>query len=320
MAGQRTRRRLLGYGAVGLAAVLVGCGYQMTRPPVALSTAQASPGPVSAAVSRRIRLHMFQTGWVAVKREHRSFDGVPSQRLPAIMASRDWTEWLPVTAFVIEHPDGLFLVDTGETARILEPDYSACDPITGMFYRNNLQFSLAEDDEIGPQMMRAGLLPDRVAKVVMTHLHSDHMGGMRWFPKAQFLISAAARAGHTGALMCRIPPSLDLRSVNHGDRTAGVFAQSTALTTDGTISIVPTPGHANGHQSVLISDEGRSVCLVGDAAFSQRQAVDGDIGGIVENHRAATTSAQLLKAQLTQFQTVLLPTHDTENASRLRVL
>jgi N-acyl homoserine lactone hydrolase len=120
--------------------------------------------------------------------------------------------------------------------------------------------------------------------------------------------------------MCRIPPSLDLRSVNHGDRTAGVFAQSTALTTDGTISIVPTPGHANGHQSVLISDEGRSVCLVGDAAFSQRQAVDGDIGGIVENHRAATTSAQLLKAQLTQFQTVLLPTHDTENASRLRAL
>lgn len=317
MAGFMTRRRFFGYGAVGTTAALAGCGYWITRPPVAMAAVTAAPLPVSASISSRIRLHMFQTGWVAVKTQHRAFDGPAGLRLPAIMASRSWTEWMPVTAFAIEHPEGLFVVDTGETARIADPEYTACDGVTGMFYNNNLQFSLTANDEIGPLMERAGLDPKRASKVVMTHLHSDHMGGMGWFPNAEFLVSEAARNGHAGALMCRIPSSVNMQAVRYTDRTAGVFAQSAALTGDGSISIVPTPGHANGHQSVMIVDEGKSVCIVGDAAFTLDQVIAGEIGGIVENHSAAVQSSAQLKAQFEQFRTVLLPTHDPDNAERM---
>lgn len=317
MARFMTRRRFFGYSAIGTTAALVGCGYWMTRPPVAIAAAKAAPPPVSTNISSRIRLHMFQTGWVAVKTQHRAFDGPAGLRLPAIMASRSWTEWMPVTAFAVEHPEGLFVVDTGETARIADPEYTACDGVTGMFYNNNLQFSLTANDEIGPQMDRAGLAPDRVSKVVMTHLHSDHMGGMGWFPNAEFLVSEAARNGHAGALMCRIPSFVNMQAVRYTDRTSGVFSQSAALTDDGSISIVPTPGHANGHQSVIIEDEGKSVCIVGDAAFTLNQVMSGEIGGIVENHGAAVQSSKLLKTQFEQFQTVLLPTHDLDNAERM---
>ncbi|MEM6891914.1 MAG: hypothetical protein AAF636_27935 [Pseudomonadota bacterium] len=132
----------------------------MTRPVQALATAPASPPPVSVQVSSRIRLHMIQTGWVAVKEEYRAYNGAVRLRIPVIMASQNWTEWMPITAFVIEHPDGVFVVDTGETANIADPDYAACDAVTGMFYGRNLQFSLTAKEEIGAQMRQLGLAPE----------------------------------------------------------------------------------------------------------------------------------------------------------------
>lgn len=313
-----SRRRLFCIAGLGAVAAVGGCAFGMARPVASLSPAAPSPRPVTAQVGRRIRLHMFQTGWVAVKEEHKAFAGPAAMRFPAILASQSWTEWLPITAFVIEHPEGLYVVDTGETAQILQPDYAACDPGTGMFYRRNLQFSLGEADELGPQMRRAGLDPRTVSKVIMTHLHSDHMGGMRYFPGALFLVSEAASRGHTGALMCRIPQSLNIRPVQMTQTQTGAFNQSVHLTEDGSIMIIPTPGHARGHQSVLIQDQGKSVCLVGDAAFTLDQIVTGETGGIVDNIPDARASGLSLKRQYEAFRTVMLPTHDPENTARLK--
>ena len=203
---------------------------------------------------------------------------------------------------------------------MLDPDYAACDPGTGLFYRRNLQFSLGSEDELGPQMRRAGLDPDRVVTVIMTHLHSDHMGGMRSFPGAEFLVSELASGGHTGALMCRIPTSLNLRSVVFDQRQSGAFPASSLVTADGAITLVPTPGHARGHQSVIVQDDGVSVCLVGDAAFTLGQIETGEIGGIVDNVSDTRTSAAFLKRQYEDFSTVMLPTHDPDNASRLQAI
>lgn len=321
MSGGISRRKMLGYGTLGAGlAVLGGCAYMMTRPAQALAPAPASPVPVSTQVSSRIRLHMIQTGWVAVKREHREFSGPTGLRIPAIMASQSWTEWMPVTAYVIEHPEGLIAVDTGETSKVSDPEYTACDGVTGMFYGRNLQFDVRSEDEIGPQMVNLGLAPERVGKVVLSHLHSDHMGGMSAFPNARIYVSDAARGGHAGALLCRVPTALNFAPVTYDERVRGVFTDTMQITEDGSISIIPTPGHARGHQSVLIEDEGKSVCLVGDTAFSLDQIRNGKVGGIVENRSEAIRSAQLLKDQYEAFGTIMLPTHDPDNTSRLQAL
>lgn len=316
-----SRRQLLWVSSAGLAAAAVG-GWAGAPPSraQAVPAAPASPPPVTARIGRRIRLHMFQTGWVSVKAPHKAYSGPSGLRLPAILASQTWTPWLPVTAFAIEHPEGLFVVDTGETVRMLSADYSACDAGTGFFYRRNLRFALGADDELGPQMRRAGLAPENVRTVVMTHLHSDHMGGMGHFPQADFLVSERARTGHQGALMCRIPSGLRLRAATLETRAAGVFAASHSITADGAISIVPTPGHATGHQSVLVAADGASVCLAGDAAFSLEQIETGEIGGIVENVADTRASAAALKDQRAAFGTVILPTHDPDNAAHLQRL
>ncbi|MEM6792515.1 MAG: N-acyl homoserine lactonase family protein [Acidobacteriota bacterium] len=323
--GDLSRRGFLKLGGVaGLAvAVTGGCTYRaMSRrrrlPTAVPSPAAPSPEPITANLGRGVRVHMFQTGWVAVKKPHRAFSGPSALRTAAIVMSGAWTEWLPITAFVIEHPEGLYVFDTGETARISEPEYPACDPVTGWFYRRNLQFALGPEDEIGPQMRRAGLEPESVRRVLMSHLHSDHVGGMQHFKGAEFLVSEAARGGHAGALMCRLPSGL--RAAPLEQTPIGAFQESFRVTEDGAITLVPTPGHAAGHQSVLIQVEGKSLCLAGDAAFSLDQILTGKTPGIVENVRDARSSARALRRQHLDFGTVLLPTHDPANAGRLRKL
>lgn len=295
---------------------LVGCG--MLRRP---AKEKASPDPISVQLGAGIRLTMFQTGWVAVKKPHLEFSGPPALRIPAIVSSVSWTDWLPITAFVIEHPEGVFVVDTGEAMPIIsDPNYPACDSGTGFFYRHNLRFTLNQADEIGLQMRRLGLDPSSIDKVIMTHLHSDHMGGMRYFPQAEFIISQATMAGHRGALLCRVPSGLNIQPTPLSNTKVGAFQQSYAVTRDHAINIIPTPGHANGHQSVLIESEDTSICLVGDAAFSLSQIISGKIGGVVENVADAKISTQLLKQQYQAFDTIMLPTHDPQNAERLTVL
>jgi len=203
---------------------------------------------------------------------------------------------------------------------MLDPDCAACDPGTGIFYRRILQFSLGPEDELGPQMRRAGLDPDRVVNVIMTHLHSDHMGALRHFPRAEFLMSEAASGGHTGALMFRIPSSLNLRSVALNQGQSGAFPASSLVTADGAITIVPTPGNAHGHQSVIVQEDGVSVCLVGDPAFTLDPIETGETGGMVDIVSDMRASATLLKRQYEDFNTVMLPTHDPENEERLRAI
>ena len=83
-----TRRRLVSFAGLGALAAVGGCVYSVTRPVAALATPSPSPGPVTGQLGGRIRIHMFQTGWVAVKEEHKAFSGPASLRISAIMASQ----------------------------------------------------------------------------------------------------------------------------------------------------------------------------------------------------------------------------------------
>lgn len=86
---------------------------------------------------------------------------------------------MPITAFAIKHPEGAIVVDTVQTKKIAGSNYTACDAVTGMFYRSNLQFSLAPEEEIGAQMRQMGIAQEQVSQVAMAQLHLDHMGACR---------------------------------------------------------------------------------------------------------------------------------------------
>jgi hypothetical protein len=70
-----------------------------------------------------MRIHAIQTGTVTVKARQREGNGPGPLRLINTLRDDRWTDPLPILAWVIEHPEGLIVVDTGETARAAQPGY-----------------------------------------------------------------------------------------------------------------------------------------------------------------------------------------------------
>jgi glyoxylase-like metal-dependent hydrolase (beta-lactamase superfamily II) len=306
------RRRTLLLAAPALSA---GCAAPdaATDPPP-----PPAPPPVTVTTPGGLRLHAFQTGWVRVKARHRRLDGPAALRLPAILLDSAWTPWLPILCYAIEHPEGVLVVDTGETARATEPDYFACSRGDAFFYGRNLRFAVRPEEEIGAQLRAVGIAPERVRWVAMTHLHSDHMGGMGSFPHSRFLLSRGDALGHLGALTCRIPEGLTREAVDHDGPAIGAFAASRTVTRDGALRLVPTPGHSPAHQSVLLQEGEWHWLFAGDAAFDLDQVERQEAAGIVADVPAARETLGRLQRQLALAPTLLLPAHDPGAPARLR--
>jgi Metallo-beta-lactamase superfamily len=96
------------------------------------------------------------------------------------LLDREWTEPLPIYAFAIEHPEGVIVVDTGETARASQPGYFAGWHPGVRAFREWVE----PEQEIGPQLGRLGIRPSDVRWLVMTHLHTDHAGRLHHFPRS----------------------------------------------------------------------------------------------------------------------------------------
>lgn len=278
-----------------------------------------NPQPAWIELSDSVRLGVVQTGWVAVKQRFRQWQGPAALRLPAIVLNRDWTEWMPIQFYVVDHPEGVFILDTGETADAMNADHFACDPLSRWFYTRQLQFAIKPEHELGPQLKLLGLDTSDVDTVVLSHLHSDHIGGLKHVSQARWMVSQRDANGHAGALLCRIPQHANTEYVVPDDHEFGAFERSTMLTAANDLAIVPTPGHTRGHQSLLLKICNRYVLLAGDVVFDEQRLQQGHaLAGIVEDVDGARQSIEVLNRQRTQFDTLIVPAHDVEALNRAR--
>ncbi|MCD4684904.1 MAG: MBL fold metallo-hydrolase, partial [Anaerolineae bacterium] len=228
---------------------------------------------------------------------------------------------LPILAWVIEHPEGLIVVDTGDTARISEPGYF---PRWHPYYRFAVREWNTPEQEIGPQMHAKGLDPDDVRWVIVTHFHTDHAGGMYHFPNAEFIV---ARAEYTasrglwgqikGALPQHWPEWFQPRLIDFADQLVGAFPQSFTLTETGDMYLVPAEGHTAGQLAVLLDVDDLRYFFAADISYSQQQLLDQQVDGVALDYAAA---AQTLARALQTVQaqpTIYLPSHDPDAARRL---
>ena len=171
---------------------------------------------------------------------------------------------MPVASFLVEHPQGLVLFDTG-----MHPDVThSNDRLHGL--ESMFTPELAPDGSVGPQLRAAGFDPADVAFIVSSHLHFDHCGGHVEIPNARVLVQAPEwKAGHHPRLIeagVYDPADFDIgHDVELLDGEHDVFG-------DGTLRIVPTAGHTPGHQSLIVDS---TTILVGDACYC-RLALDLD--------------------------------------------
>ncbi|GAA1521837.1 MBL fold metallo-hydrolase [Sphaerisporangium rubeum] len=157
----------------------------------------------------------------------------------------------PVLAYLVRHDDGLILFDTG---------IGAADAGTEAHYRprrRSLRDTLAE----------AGTSVDDITLVVNCHLHFDHCGGNPLMAGKPIVVQATelatARAGrYTVDALVDFPGAVYEELTGETEIRPGVF-------------VVPTPGHTDGHQSLVLRRPDGTVVLAGQAHdFASHYASD----------------------------------------------
>ena len=108
-----------------------------------------------------MRIHAIQTGTVAIRERQRAGTGPGPARALLTLADRRWTEPLPILAWVVEHPDGLILVDTGETARAAERGYF---PAWNPYFRFGARMQVTPAQEVGRSSKRWDSRPPTCAR------------------------------------------------------------------------------------------------------------------------------------------------------------
>jgi N-acyl homoserine lactone hydrolase len=210
-----------------------------------------------------LRLQVFNTGWVSIREKHLYVGGGNAMRT------------LPVLSFVVEHPLGLLLFDTGLNAAF------ATHPRQYVGWPNDrlTRFRSSPGMHLSAQMRTRSLAPEDVAYIVLSHLHYDHTGDLRAFPQAQVLLArqewqaAQSPLRRLRGYLEKEYTGLNLALLDfdvHNSPTPDEILKGNYgldLVGDGSLILVPTFGHTSGHQSLLVFLPRGVVLLAGDAVY-----------------------------------------------------
>ena len=266
-----------------------------------------------------MNIHAFSVGRLSLPPRHVSAcrRTLPGRYLD-VWRDDSRLEPAPIFCFAIEHPEGVIVVDVGETTDVFEP--RAVD-LGARLLVDRDSLDLEPADELASQLEMTGIDPAAVSTVVLTHLHFDHAGAVGAFPNADVLVSRREYLAHRllplGSSVHRWPDDLEPTRLTYDDGPFGPFEASHRLTESGDVIVVPTSGHTPGHQSVIVREEDALVCLAGDVTFTESQLLNDDVVGIALDGRTSRQSAAKIRRLLERERVVYLPTHDPGTKYRL---
>ena len=270
--------------------------------------------------SRNLKIHAINTGNVTIRPNQVKGKGADPMRILNVYLDKRWTEALPIYAWAIEHPEGVVVVDTGETARTAERGYF---PRWHPYYKN-VKTDVKPEQEIGPQLEEIGIKANEVRQVILTHMHTDHAGGLYHFPKSEIVIMKQAydlasgfRGRLRGFLPHHLPSWLSPRLIDLINEGYGPFPKSLKVTKAGDIILVPTSGHTEVHISVILETPDVNYFFAGDTSYNQDLMLRGKIDGVSVKAKDAYETIQNIQQFTATAPTVYLPSHDHDSEKRL---
>ena len=236
--------------------------------------------------------------------------GGPFGLIRHLMRDPNFTSPLPMWAWIIETGGERILIDTGMRRG-------------GSGGVTRTKFTMGPDQDLASQLARAGFRPADFDRVLMTHLHGDHVGGLELFDADRVWVARpewAPVATFPGRLMrfltAPVPRGFTPNIFDFDGPPLFGFPGSWPVTADGSIVALPTPGHSPGHTSYLVRRAEGDVLLAGDVTYDlpalEAQRDQGFIADVALHHETLPRVLGLVKTGV-----AYLPSHDPESPARL---
>jgi N-acyl homoserine lactone hydrolase len=285
----------------------------------------------SATVDPAIKkVQILSTGSGEQHKEHRY-----GSRLPATLwalTSRSWVD-IPIHVFVIEHRNGLVLFDAGLDPAI-ESNPTYIDSAIGRFFMKRIfRLHIGRTDTVAHKLNAIGYAANDVCKVVVSHLHFDHIGCISDVPQADLLVSRKE-----WQQLAQPHPERDYIFREHiekpdakwmpfdfvasDDPLFAPFGGCYDVMGDGSLVLLPTPGHTVGSLSMLVRTENYPpILLVGDLTYEVDLLMRDQLPGIYDNKAQMLSSFANVRGLKTQLPNLLiLGSHDPAAVSALNSL
>ncbi|KAL4884566.1 beta-lactamase-like protein [Aspergillus karnatakaensis] len=286
-----------------------------------------------------VHLTFLTTGSVRIRPSMRSqpISTLSILRRLRSLCDRGWTAPLPVGVFLIHHPEGLFLFDTGQSPCCNNPGYY---PRLALFNTLLSQFEIEPKDGIVAQLRALGIRPTDLKAVILSHLHNDHAGGLEdllaeapdlpvyisrehWEAFGEHPVFASVEGATPNHWPEGFAPKIVDLDLDLQERPLGPWTQSYPLTADGKICIVDTSGHVPGHISLVVySDENAdgengetqrvTYLLPGDATYGLDLLDKEEPDGINDDPMRALQTLKTIKQFALETAVVILPSHDPD--------
>ena len=203
--------------------------------------------------------------------------------------------WFPIYAVLVEHPDGLFLFDTGIDLEHVRSTFPW------------EQVEQTAEQRLVNQLAAAGHRPEEVTHLVNSHLHFDHVGANGAFRHATHLLARAeldaAHAPHPFERLAYSDRSFE------GAARVELLEGDVELATG--LRLYETPGHSAGHYSLFVDGgSARSMLFAFDAAYCVENLDREWVSGFHLDPVAATDSIRRLKALAVEHEADIFVAHD----------
>lgn len=211
--------------------------------------------------------------------------------IPSYPEARDIQ--IPITMWVLDHPKGLVVYDTGNNVAISDGQ-CLTHWVQGMC--DFLQPDQTRDDVIDRQLEKLGYSVDDVKILITSHSHLDHIGNIEMFPNAIHVIQKKElyqawwpeKFQRNGAHV--LADYDDARDFNYLELEGDYD-----LFGDGSVVILSTPGHTLGHQSVKLQLPETGTVILSQDAIWMEENLEGYPAGLNYSILDYTNSLNRLK-------------------------
>jgi N-acyl homoserine lactone hydrolase len=204
--------------------------------------------------------------------------------------------------YLMRHDKGILLWDTGV------PDAVAAMP-DGMVVANGA-ITYRRAKTLAAQLTEIGVKPADVTYVAVSDTHGDHVGNVALFPTSTVLIQGAE---YEWAMAGTAKPAFA------ATQTIKRLAGDHDVFGDGSVTILSTPGHTPGHQSLLVHlPKTGFIVLSGDAVHFQDNWTHKRVPSMNANRDQSVASMQRIATVLEDKKATLWINHDKPQSDSLR--